>query len=234
MFPMMYGGYGYIDQYFLLLIIPALLFSLVMQGMVKHTYRKMSFVQNGRGMTGAEAAARVLQWNGVEGVRIEHINGTLNDHFDPRSNTIRLSSGVFTGATVAAVGIAAHEAGHAVQYAQGYTPIKVRNAILPVCNIGSALGLPLVMIGFMINLFELVSLGLILFSLVTLFQLITLPVEFNASRRALQAIEAQYLLDEQEYKGARSVLRAAAMTYVAALVISLANLLRLLLRFRRR
>ena len=230
-----YGyGLGYIDQYFILLIVPAMIFSLVMQIMVKSTYRKMSRVPNKYGLTGAEAAARVLRWGGAEGVRIEHVNGTLSDHFDPRSRTIRLSSGVYSSATVAAVGIAAHEAGHAVQYAKRYVPVKLRNAILPACNIGSMLGMPLVVIGFAVQIFELVTLGLILFGLVAVFQLITLPVEFNASRRALQAIEAQDLLDGQEYKGARKVLRAAAMTYVAALVVSIANLLRLLLRFRRR
>ncbi|MDR3314652.1 MAG: zinc metallopeptidase [Oscillospiraceae bacterium] len=229
-----YSSYSFIDQYFILLIIPAMLFSLVMQLMVKHTYSKMSRIQNGRHLTGAEAAARVLQGNGVDGVRIEATRGQLSDHFDPRSNTIRLSEGVYSSASVAAVGIAAHEAGHAVQHAKSYVPIKVRNAILPACNIGSTLGFPLVVIGFAVGMFELVTLGLILFSLVAIFQLVTLPVEFNASSRALKAIEAQDLLSGAEYKGARAVLRAAAMTYVAALVVSLANLLRLVLRYRRR
>ncbi|MDR2526025.1 MAG: zinc metallopeptidase [Oscillospiraceae bacterium] len=229
-----YGGYSYFDQYFFLLIIPAMVFSLAMQIMVKSAYRKNTRVLNSRGVSGAAAAAQVLRANGVEGVHIVPVRGVMSDHFDPRSNTIRLSEGVYASTSVAAVGIAAHEAGHAVQHARRYTPIRVRNAILPVCNIGSTLGFPLVLVGFAVGIFEMVTLGLILFSLVTVFQLITLPVEFNASRRALAAIERQDLLSDAEYKGARAVLRAAAMTYVAALVVSLANLLRILLRFRRR
>ncbi|MDR1928266.1 MAG: zinc metallopeptidase [Oscillospiraceae bacterium] len=225
--------YG-IDRYFILFVIPAMIFSLVMQGLVKGTYRKMSRIQNGRRLTGAEAAARVLSYYEINGVAIEGVRGTLSDHYDPRDKVIRLSQGVFAQSTVAAVGIACHEAGHAAQHAKGYVPVKLRNALLPVCNVGSALGLPLVFLGYITSFEPLVTVGLALFALITLFQLVTLPVEFNASRRALRVIDEQGLLEGEEYKGARSVLRAAAMTYVAALVVSIANLLRLLLRFRSR
>jgi Zn-dependent membrane protease YugP len=223
-----------IDEYFLLLIVPAMLFSLAMQIMVKSAYKKQSRVRNARGLTGAMAAQRVLDYYGVTGVRIETIRGRLSDHYDPRSNTIRLSEGVYGTASVAAVGVAAHEAGHAAQHAQSYVPIKVRNAILPVCNIGSMLAMPLVLLGYWIGFFGLVTLGLALFALIVVFQLVTLPVEFNASRRALRAIEGQGMLQGGELIGAKKVLTAAAMTYVAALVVSLMNLLRFILRFSRR
>ncbi|MCL2495432.1 MAG: zinc metallopeptidase [Oscillospiraceae bacterium] len=228
------GYYLGIDEYFLLFIIPAMIFSLVMQIMVKSAYRKQSRVGNARGITGAVAAQMVLDEGGAQGVRIEMTRGRLSDHYDPRTNTIRLSEGVYSAASVAAVGIAAHEAGHAVQHARKYAPIKVRNAILPVCNIGSMAAVPLMVLGFMLDFWGLVTLGLALYALIALFQLVTLPVEFNASRRALRAIEGQNMLRDAELAGARKVLTAAAMTYVAALVVSLANLLRFMLRFRRR
>jgi len=226
--------YPYFDQYFLLLIVPAMIFSLVMQIMVKSAYKRQSRVRNARGITGAMAAQMVLDANGVQGVRIEMTRGKLSDHYDPRTNTIRLSEGVYNAVSVAAVGIAAHEAGHAVQHARKYVPIKVRNTILPVCNIGSMLAVPLMILGFMLDFFGLVTLGLGLYALIVVFQLVTLPVEFNASRRALKAIEGQSMLAGGELAGAKKVLSAAAMTYVAALVVSLANLLRFLLRFSRR
>jgi len=222
------------DMYFLLFIIPAMIFSLVMQIMVKSAYKKQSRIGNARGITGAVAAQMVLDEGGAQGVRIEMTRGRLSDHYDPRTNVIRLSEGVYSAASVAAVGIAAHEAGHAVQHAQKYAPIKVRNAILPVCNIGSMAAVPLMLLGFMLEFWGLVTLGLALYALIALFQLVTLPVEFNASRRALRAIEGQNMLRGTELAGARKVLTAAAMTYVAALVVSLANLLRFMLRFRRR
>ncbi len=226
-------GYG-VDMYYLLLVVPAFLLALWAQFKVKGTYRKMSAVMNSRGITGSQAAARVLYNYGITNVRIERVAGRLTDNYDPRTNVIHLSEGVFDNASVAAVGIACHEAGHAVQHAQNYAPIKVRNAIIPVTNIGSTIGLPLAVIGLFMNFGILFYIGMILYGLVALFQLITLPVEFNASRRALHVIDETGLLQDDEYKGAKKVLTAAALTYVAALAVSLANLLRLLMIRNRR
>ena len=225
-------GYG-IDIYYILLVVPAFLLALWAQVKVKGTYKKMSAVRNSRGLTGAQAASRVLYEHGVTNVQIERVSGTLTDHYDPRSNVIRLSDGVFDSTSVAAVGIACHEAGHAVQYAKGYAPIRVRNAILPVCSIGSKWGIPLAIISLVIGSMVgrwLFWAGILLYALVAVFQLVTLPVEFNASRRALQTIDDTGMLAGEEYKGARKVLTAAALTYVASLAVSLANLLRLILR----
>jgi len=227
----------YYDMSFLAFMLPALIFSIACQAMVKSAYKKQSKVMNSRRMTGLEAAQRVLSHYGITDVRIEKSRGKLSDHYDPRGKVIRLSEGVYSNPSVAAVGIAAHEAGHAAQHAQVYVPIKVRNAIFPLVRIGSFLAFPLIMIGYIIESFDasfLVTLGLALFSLTALFQLITLPIEFNASRRALAVIEAEDLLGGSELGGARKVLRAAALTYVAALVVSLMNLLRLMMRFGRR
>ena len=223
-----------IDQYFLLFVIPAMIFSLVMQIMVKSAYKRQSRVGNARGLTGAMAAQMVLAHYGVQNVRIEMTRGRLSDNYDPRTNTIRLSEGVYSTASVAAVGIAAHEAGHAAQHAQSYVPIKLRNAILPVCNVGSMLAVPLMILGYWIGFFGLITFGLALYALIAVFQLVTLPVEFNASRRAMEAIDSQGMLTGSDRAGAKKVLNAAAMTYVAALAVSLANLLRFMLRFNRR
>lgn len=228
--PFYYG----VDIYYFLLVVPAFLLALGAQIMVKSTYSKMSRIRNSRNLTGAQAAARVLYEHGITNVRIERVAGTLSDHYDPRSNVIRLSEGVYDSASVAAVGVACHEAGHAVQHAQNYVPIKIRNAIIPVCNIGSTIGLPLAFIGLILDFGFLFWLGILLYGLVALFQFVTLPVEFNASRRALQAIESTGMLSGDEYKNARKVLTAAAMTYVAALAVSIANLLRLILRANNR
>ena len=226
--------YGGIDLYYLLLVIPAFLFALGAQVMVKSSYARMSKMRNSRGITGEQAAARVLYHYGITNVRIEQVAGNLTDHYDPRSNVIRLSQGVYGSTSVAAVGIACHEAGHAVQHAQSYKPITVRNAILPACNIGSTIGLPLAVIGLFMNFEILFMLGILLYALVALFQLVTLPVELNASKRALEVIDETKLLQDDEYKGAKRVLRAAAWTYVAALAVSIANLIRLLLLRNRR
>ncbi|MCL2107266.1 MAG: zinc metallopeptidase [Oscillospiraceae bacterium] len=228
--PFYYG----IDYYFLILCVPALIFSLAVQIALKGTYRKQSKVLGDRQLTGAQAAYNVLRHYGITDVRVEPARGTLSDHYDPRSKVIRLSQGVYSSTSVAAVGIAAHEAGHAAQHAESWMPIKLRNAILPVVNIGNYLGVPLVVLGAMMSFGPLITLGLALFSGIVIFQLLTLPVEFNASRRALRVIDEQGMLGGQELKGAKKVLRAAALTYVAALVSSIATLLRLLLRFRRR
>lgn len=225
----------YYDQYYILLVVPMLILSLIAQVMVKSAFSKQSKVLSSRGLTGEQAAARVLYHYGITDVRIERSpSGTLSDHYDPKSNVIRLSDGVYGSSSVAAIGIACHEAGHAAQHAQGYVPIKIRNAILPVCNIGSKLGLPLAIIGYFLGFEPLVSVGLILYALIAVFQFATLPVEFNASKRAINVIEDTNMLGTEEIGGAKKVLTAAAMTYVTALLVSLANLLRFVLRFSSR
>lgn len=222
------------DYYYLILVVPALILSVIAQISVKGTYKRMSKIRNSGNITGAAAAARVLSYYGINNVRIEPINGELTDHYDPRTNVIRLSSKVFSGSSIAAVGIACHEAGHAAQHAQNYSPIKVRNAILPFANIGSSAGIWLAVIGYFLNFGILVDIGIILFAAVVLFQLVTLPIEFNASARAMKVIDETGMLSFEEQKGTRKVLTAAAMTYVAALIVSIMSLLRLILRFRSR
>ena len=221
----------FIDYWYIVLVVPVLILSLIIQAVMKSTYRKYSAVRAHAGCTGAEMARRVLKENGIYEVNVVPIEGELSDHYDPRSRVIRLSGNVYNGSSVAALGVACHEAGHAVQHAKGYLPIKIRNAILPVCNLGSKLGIPLAVAGLIFGADLLVNVGLLLYSLVVIFQLATLPVEFNASRRAIRVIDDTGMLSGEELPGARSVLRAAAMTYVAALVVSLANLLRLLAIF---
>lgn len=217
---------------YIVLVVPAFILSLVAQAKVKSTYSKMAKVKNTSGYTGAQAAAAVLRHYGIMNVRIEETSGKLSDHFDPRTNVIRLSREVYYGTSIAAVGIACHEAGHAAQHAEGYMPIKVRNAIIPVCNIGSYLGLPIAFFGYFLGFEPLILAGLALYSLIALFQLITLPVEFNASARAMELIDSNGLLrSDEEIRGAKKVLSAAAMTYVAALAVTLANLLRFALLF---
>ena len=224
----------YYDSYYLLLVLPAILLSLFAQMKVKSTYKKYAEVSSARGITAREVVEKVLAQNGVSGVRIERVAGELTDHYDPRTNVIRLSDSVYGSASVASLGVAAHEAGHAVQYAKGYLPIKLRNTVLPAANLGSTLSVPLVLLGFILGAPALVTFGILLFSLVLLFQVITLPVEFNASRRALLALEDGNLLHGEELTGAKKVLSAAALTYVAAVLTSLAQLLRLVLLSRRR
>ena len=225
----------YFDPYYLLFVVPALILSVIAQIGVKSAYKSMSKRGTLNGLTGAGAAQAVLRYYGINNVRIERVSGELTDHFDPKSNVIRLSDGVFDSSSIAAVGIAAHEAGHAAQYAESYMPIKVRNSILPVTKIGSYAGIPLALVGFWLGFEPLVTIGLLLYSFILIFQLVTLPVEFNASRRAIQVIDETGLLrSEEEIKGAKKVLRAAAMTYVASLAVTFANLLRLMLLFSRR
>lgn len=226
--------YFYFDYYYLILVVPALLLAIWAQVQVKTTYRKYSRVPNSRGMTGAYAAQAVLNFYGITDVRIERVSGNLTDHYDPRSKVIRLSDGVYNSSTVAAIGIACHEAGHAAQHAENYAPIKIRNAIIPVCNIGSTIGIPLALIGWIFSFSILIYVGLGLYAAVFIFQMATLPVEFNASRRAIKVIDETQLLRDDEIGGAKKVLAAAAMTYVASMMVSLANLLRLLLRFSNR
>ena len=211
------------------IMIPVLLFSIYCQIKVKRAFRRYSSVHAMCGMTGAQAAARLLQLNGIIDVQIRQIGGTLTDYYDPKNKEICLSGDVYNATSVAAIGVACHEAGHACQHAQGYAPLKIRNAAIPATRIGSSLGIPLVLLGMVFTWRPLIMVGIVLYALVALFQLLTLPVEFNASRRALQTIESNQFLTEQEYRGAKKVLTAAALTYVAALASALATLLRLLL-----
>lgn len=211
------------------IMIPVLLFSFYCQIKVKRAFRRYSSVHAMCGMTGAQAAARLLQLNGITDVQIRQIGGTLTDYYNPKNKEICLSGDVYNATSVAAIGVACHEAGHACQHAQGYAPLKIRNAAIPATRIGSSLGIPLVLLGMVFTWRPLIMVGIVLYALVALFQLLTLPVEFNASRRALQTIESNQFLTEQEYRGAKKVLTAAALTYVAALASALATLLRLLL-----
>lgn len=211
------------------IMIPVLLFSFYCQIKVKRAFRRYSSVHAMCGMTGAQAAARLLQLNGITDVQIRQIGGTLTDYYDPKNKEICLSGDVYNATSVAAIGVACHEAGHACQHAQGYAPLKIRNAAIPATRIGSSLGIPLVLLGMVFTWRPLIMVGIVLYALVALFQLLTLPVEFNASHRALQTIESNQFLTEQEYRGAKKVLTAAALTYVAALASALATLLRLLL-----
>ena len=222
--------YGF-DIYYFILVLPALIFSMWAQAQVNSTYSKYSRQTTYSRMTGFEAARRILDANGLRHVHIERVSGHLTDHYDPRTNVIRLSDGVFNSSSVAAIGVAAHEAGHAVQYATNYAPIKMRTAILPACQIGSTISWPLILFGFFMNSQFMVNFGLVLFASVALFQFITLPVELNASNRAVDALAMSGAVTEVELYGIEKVLKAAAMTYVAALAVSLAQLLRLVIRF---
>lgn len=228
MYPNVYYG---IDIYYIVLILPALFFALWAQFKVSSTYKKYSRTPSLRGYTGQTAARAILDQHGLYDVRIEGVAGNLTDHFDPRAGVVRLSQGVYNSPSVAAIGIAAHECGHAIQHAEHYSPLRLRSAIIPITNIGSKLAVPLLLIGIIFSLTPLIWVGILGYSLVALFQLITLPVEFNASSRALSIVESSYILQDEENKGARKVLNAAALTYVAALASSLAMLLRLFLLF---
>ena len=229
----------------ILVLIPAMIFAFWAQMRVNSTFKKYAKVPSRRGLTGAEAARRVLDANGLRHVTVERVHGHLTDHFDPKAGVIRLSDATYASTSVAAIGVAAHEAGHAVQHAEGYVPIKVRSAIIPLTRFGSFLAMPLFLIGIGL-LFGIGSdmaygigtifavTGILFFSFSTLFQLVTLPTEFNASARAMKALEDGGLLADDELPGAKATLSAAAMTYVAALASSLASLLRLILIFNRR
>ena len=227
--------YGF-DMTYVVLVLPCLILSLWASSNVNSTFRRYSNQFSSRHITGAEAAQRVLSANGVRVVRIDRISGNLTDHYDPKTNVIRLSDNVFGSTSTAAIGVACHEAGHAVQYAEGYAPIKLRAAIIPVTNFGSRLAMPLILLGLLFSFagnfsYTLVYLGIACFGLSLVFQLVTLPVEFNASRRALAAIEQGGILTPEEQEGARKTLRAAALTYVAATATALAQLLRLIVLF---
>lgn len=218
----------YYDSTYFLVIIGFLLAAFASSG-VQSAFRKYSKVKSYRHYTGFDAARKILDDNGLYNIRIEHIAGNLSDHFDPSANVIRLSDATYNSDSVAAIGVAAHEAGHAVQYAENYAPIKIRNSIVPVVNICSTLSMPLFILGLFLGAAGLANLGIILFSGALVFQVITLPVEFNASKRAIRILSSSAMLDEEELRGAKKVLTAAAMTYVAAVLASLLQLLRLVL-----
>ena len=223
-----YYPYYYMDSGYLLVMLMAIL-SLIASARVSSTYKKYSQQKTAKGITAEQAARKILDENGLYDVKIESVSGNLTDHYDPRRNVIRLSDTVRSSTSVAAVGVAAHEAGHAVQHATGYVPIKVRNAIVPVANIGSVAGPYLIIIGLLLSgamSNVLLNLGVWFFAAAVLFQLVTLPVEFNASRRAVATLQSGMYLYEEEVPAVKKVLGAAAMTYVAAAAVSIANLLR--------
>lgn len=218
--------YGF-DSLYLYLVVPAILIAAWSQIRVKSTFSKYSVFRSD--ISGADAARRVLEANGVTGVKIERVSGSLSDHYDPKSNTIRLSDSVYCAYNISAVGVAAHEAGHAVQYAKNYIPIKLRSVILPICNLGSQLSLPLLIVGLIFNFYFLVKLGVIFFCGALIFQLLTLPIEFNASKRAVSSIrDNNILIGDNDLKYVKKVLSAAAMTYIAAILVSLTQLIRLI------
>ncbi len=229
-------GYMYYDWTWFIVMIPCLLLSLFCSAKVKSTFAKYSKIPNSRLMTGARAAEELLRANGVTGITIEHVRGNLTDHFDPRTNTIRLSDSVYSSTSVAAVGVACHEAGHACQHAEGYFPNKLRSAILPVASIGSKLSWLLIVVGLLLptRYDFIVTIGIVLYAAAVLFTIVTLPVEFNASSRALKTIKENRFLTEEEYPGAKKTLSAAAMTYVASAATAILQLLRLILIFGNR
>lgn len=238
----MYGYGYYYDPTYILVIIAAVL-CMAASAKVRSTYSKYSRVASRTGMTGAQAAQRILQMSGIYDVEIQHISGELTDHYDPSKKVLRLSDAVYGSSSVAAIGVAAHECGHAVQHQKGYLPLKIRSFLVPAANFGSKLGLPIVILGLILGIgfqlpdggyFSLAQLGVWIFSLAVLFQVVTLPVEFNASGRALRMLGDYGMLESDEISKCRKVLQAAAMTYVAAAASSLLQLLRLLMMTNRR
>ena len=223
----MYGYYG-IDYTYIIFVLPAILISLIAQMKVSSTFGKYNKILNSRNMTGFQVARKILDSNGLSSVVVEHVPGNLSDHYDPVSRILRLSDSVYSSSSVAALGVAAHECGHAIQHANGYVPLKARHGVYPIVRFSSAASTPLIILGLIVNTPALLYLGIILFSAVVVFQLITLPVEFNASKRALAILEDNNFLDFDEVKGARKVLTAAAMTYVASALMSIMQILRLL------
>ena len=222
------------DIYYFVLVIPAAIIALWAQWNISSSFKKYSSYFNMRGYTGSDVARMILDRNGLQDVRIEHVSGNLSDHYDPKTRVVRLSDNVYSSTSVAALGVAAHEVGHAIQHQTGYVPLKLRSAIVPVTQIGSTLAWPIIIIGFFMNARPLVIMGILLFSLVAVFQLVTLPVEYNASNRALATLSNYGILQGEDLKGAQKVLNAAALTYVAALIVTIANLLRVILLAKRR
>lgn len=229
-----YYGYYYWDWTYILVVIGAI-FSLIASAKVNSTFAKYNRIRSATGMTGAEAAERILHANGIYDVGIEHISGNLSDHYDPRSKTLRLSDATYSATSVAAIGVAAHECGHALQHREEYLPLRIRSAIVPAANLGSRLGIPIILLGVLLGSnYALIQIGIWVFSLAVLFQIVTLPVEFNASGRALTMLEQYGILGTTETAQTKKVLSAAAMTYVAAAAASILQLLRLILLFGRR
>ncbi len=225
--------YGF-DIYYLILVIPALILSLITQGLVKSTFNRYNREGTRAGFTGETAARFILDAHGLQQVRIEHVSGRLTDHFDPRTQILRLSDATYRSGSIAAIGVAAHEAGHAIQHDANFWPNKVRSALVPVANIGSQFGPYMAIFGIILGFSPLINIGIALFFGAVLFYLITLPVEFDASRRAISILEQQAILTDVELTGAKRVLRAAAMTYIASTIMAFANLLRLILLARGR
>lgn len=230
-----YHSYYFMSNYYyFILVLPMVLFSFIASAKVNCAFNKYSQISSLRGLTGAQAANEVLRYYGINNVAVEQVTGKLTDHYDPKANVIRLSDKVYNSTSVAAIGVACHEAGHAAQYAEGYFPVKLRSVIYPACSIGSKVGFPLAILGLVFSFDFLVTLGIAFFGLAVFFQIVTLPVEFNASRRAVSVIDGMGILGADELKGVKKVLTAAALTYVASLAVSLANLLRLVLLTNRR
>ena len=228
----MFYYYG-IDWTYAVFVLPAVIFALIAQFKVNSTFEKYSKKSTRSGITGYDSARMILDRNGLHDIRVERISGKLTDHYDPKARVIRLSDSTYSSNSAAAVGVAAHEAGHAVQHAENYAPMQIRSAIIPVTNFGSMLTFPLILLGLLLSFQPLVTLGILAFALSTVFQLITLPVEFNASKRAMAALKDSGRMDSAELGASRKVLTAAAMTYVAALAVSLMQLLRLILLSQR-
>ena len=229
----------YIDWTYIVLVMPALILAMAAQGKVSSTFNKYSRVQSHIGITGAEAARRIMEQNGIYDVSIERVSGNLTDHYDPSRKVLRLSDSVYSSSSIAAIGVAAHETGHAIQHARNYAPLSLRSLMVPLANIGSRLSMPLILIGLLFSFASsmgntLITLGIIFFGLSVVFTIITLPVEFNASRRAIACLDESRILFSDELDGAKKVLSAAAMTYVASTVVALANLLRLIVVFGNR
>ena len=229
----MFHFYG-IDWSYLILVLPAIILAGIAQSNVKSTFAKYEKVRSSRGVTGAQVARSILDKNNLQDVVVERVSGHLSDHYDPRTRVVRLSDSVYGSSSIAAIGVAAHEVGHAVQHQTHYPFLGLRNAIIPLTNIGSKLSMPIILIGLLTNSAALGTLGIILFSAMTVFQLVTLPVEFNASSRAVATLDNYGILDKEELAGTKKVLSAAAMTYVAALIVSAMQLLRWVLIFGRR
>lgn len=225
--------YGFDRTYFLVLI--AAIFSMWASARVNSTYNKYAQVRSMQGLTGAEAAQRILHYAGLSNISVEHVGGNLTDHYDPKSKVLRLSDSTYSSASVAAIGVAAHECGHAIQDAEGYSPLRLRSTLVPAANLGSRLGIPIILLGVLLGSnYTLVQIGIWVFSLAVLFQLVTLPVEFNASNRAMRILDERGILGQEELGMCKKVLSAAAMTYVAAAASSIIQLLRLVLLFGRR
>ena len=224
----------YLDIYYIILVMPAVFLSMYAQFKVNSTFNKYAQVLSRRRLSASNVAKMILQRNGLDYISVEHVSGKLSDHYDPKAKVVRLSDSVYNSTSIASIGVAAHECGHAIQHATSYSPLSIRNSIYPVVNISSNLSMPLILLGFIFGAANLVEFGIILFAAVVLFQIITLPVEFNASRRALAILDENGILMGDELKSTKKVLSAAALTYVAAAIVAVANLLRLILVFRDR